>query len=45
MTEREPDLVLQYVVDDDQDDIEAHAVYCQCDECAPDRRHDQLEAA
>lgn len=40
-TETIPDLTLV----DDVDDVDAHAVYCQCDDCNADRRHDQLDAA
>ena len=30
---------------DDVDDVDAHAIWCHCDECDPDRQHDQREAA
>lgn len=32
-------------VEDDVDDIDTHAMWCRCDDCLPDRRHDEREAA
>ncbi len=43
MSETQADLMLVDL--DDIDDIDAHAVFCVCDECRPDFRHDRLEAA